>query len=148
LQTAYSCRNCEKTSDEAIPMLKSQVPKPVIRGSGVASPSLLAHIAHQKYVLAQPLYRQEQEFKRLGLNLSRQTMANWLIYSSKKYLEPIFKAMKAQLLENQVLHADETVVQVLHEPGKTPQSNSYMWRVNCSANLRPQSFTLANCRMN
>jgi len=127
VQTAYSCRNCEKTSDEAIPMLKSQVPKPVIRGSGVASPSLLAYIAHQKYVLALPLYRQEQEFKRLGLNLPRQNMANWMIYASKKYLQPIYDAMKAQLLEHQVLHADETGVQVLREPGKTPQSGSYMW---------------------
>ena len=77
VQTAYSCRNCEKTPDEAVPMLKSAVSAPVIRGSGVASPSLLAYIAHQKYVLALPLYRQEQEFKRLWLNLPRHNMANW-----------------------------------------------------------------------
>ena len=127
LQTTYSCRHCEKTSDDTVPMLKSDVPAPVIRGSGVASPSLLAYIAHQKYVLALPLYRQEQEFKRLGLNLSRQTMANWMIYANKKYLQPVYNAMKAHLLEAQVLHGDETVVQVLREPGKTPQSNSYMW---------------------
>jgi len=127
LQTAYSCRHCEKTSDGTVPMLKSSVPAPVIRGSGMASPSLLAYIAHQKYVLALPLYRQEQEFKRLGLNLSRQTMANWMLYASTKYLQPIYDAMKAQLLAYQVLHADETLLQVLREPGKTPQSDSYMW---------------------
>jgi len=80
VQTAYSCRHCEKTADDdPVPMLKSAVPAPVIRGSGVASPSLLAYIAHQKYVLALPLYRQEQEFKRLGISLSRQTMANWMV---------------------------------------------------------------------
>ena len=127
LQTAYSCRHCEKTSDDTVPMLKSAVSAPVIRGSGVASPSLLAYIAHQKYVLALPLYRQEQEFKRLGLNISRQTMANWMIFISTKYLRPIYDIMKAELLTHQVLHADETVVQVLHEPGKTPQSDSRMW---------------------
>jgi len=127
LQTAYSCRHCEKVSDDTVPMRKSAVPVPVIRGSGVASPSLLAYIAHQKYVLALPLYRQEQEFKRLGINLSRQTMANWLIYASTKYLRPIYGALKAQLLTHQVLHADETDVQVLREPGKTPQSKSKMW---------------------
>jgi len=135
LQTAYSCRNCEKISDEAIPMLKSQVPKPVIRGSGVASPSLLAYIAHQKYVLALPLYRQEQEFKRLGLNLPRQNMANWMIYVCK-YIQPICDAMKAQLLAHQVLCADETSVQVLSEPGKTPQSGSYMWLYRTSGNAK------------
>jgi transposase len=127
LQTAYSCRHCEKVSDDTVLMRKSAVPAPVIRGSGVASPSLLAYIAHQKYVLALPLYRQEQEFKRLGINLSRQTMANWLIYASTKYLRPIYGALKAQLLTRQVLHADETDVQVLREPGKTPQSKSKMW---------------------
>jgi len=132
LQTAYSCRHCEKASDDTVPMLKSVVPAPVIRGSGVASPSLLAYVAHQKYVLALPLYRQEQEFKRLGLNLSRQTMANWMIYASTKYLRPVYDAMKAELLSRRVLHADETVVQVLHEPGKTPQSDSRMWLYRAS----------------
>jgi len=128
LQTAYSCRKCEKiAADDPVPMLKSAVPAPVIRGSGVASPSLLAYIAHQKYVLALPLYRQEQEFTRLGISLSRQTMANWMIYASEKYLKPICDAMKAELLTNQVLHGDDTRLQVLREPGKTPQSDSYMW---------------------
>lgn len=136
LQTAYSCRNCERTSDEAVPMLKSAVSAPVIRGSGVASPSLLAHVAHQKYVLALPLYRQEQEFKRLGLNLSRQTMANWIIYEGKKYVQPIYDAMKAELLTRQVLHADETDVQVLREPGKTPQSKSKMWLYRTSGDTK------------
>jgi transposase len=128
VQTVYSCRGCEKNAaDDPTPMLKSAVPVPVIRGSGVASPSLLAYIAHQKYVLVLPLYRQEQEFKRLGLNLSRQTMANWLIYVSTKYLQPIYDALKAELLTRQALHADETEVQVLREPGKKPQNKSYMW---------------------
>jgi len=128
VQTAYSCRKCEKIAeDDPVPMMKSAVPAPVIRGSGVASPSLLAYIAHQKYVLALPLYRQEQEFKRLGLNLSRQTMANWMIHVSENYLRPICDAMKVELLTHQVLHGDDTRLQVLREPGKTPQSDSYMW---------------------
>jgi transposase len=128
VQTAYSCRHCEKSAeDDPVPMLKSAVPAPVIRGSGVASPSLLAYIAHQKYVLALPLYRQEQEFKRLGLNLPRHNMANWMIYVSANYFRPIYDAMKAELLTHEVLHGDDTGLQVLREPGKTPQSGSYMW---------------------
>ena len=137
VQTVYSCRGCEKeAADDPTPMLKSAVPAPVIRGSGVASPSLLAYIAHQKYALALPLYRQEQEFKRLGLGLSRQTMANWLIYISAKYVRPIYDALKTELLTRQVLHADETVVQALCEPDKKPQSKSRMWLYRTSGDAR------------
>ena len=139
VQTAYSCRHCEKIAeDDPVPMLKSAVPAPAILGSGVASPSLLAYIAHQKYVLALPLYRQEQEFKRLGLNLSRQTMANWMIYVSENYLRPIYDVFKAELLAREVLHGDDTRLQVLREPGKTPQSDSYMWLYRTSGDaVRP-----------
>lgn len=126
VETVYACRGCEKNNIRT-PMIKSEVPVPVIPGSGVASPSLVAHIAHQKYTLALPLYRQEQEFSRNGIMLSRQTMANWLIYVSTNYLTYIYEALRLELLASHVLHADETTVQVLHEQGKTAASESYMW---------------------
>jgi len=126
VQTVYSCRNCA-ANDIEVPMVKAEVPAPVISGSGIASPSLVAFIAHQKYTLALPLYRQEQEFKRNHLNLSRQTMANWIIYTAEYYLEPIYRAMRSILLTMHILFADETTVQVLSEEGKTAQSKSYMW---------------------
>lgn len=53
IQTMYSCRHCEQTSDH-VPVRKSQAPVPLIPGSGVASPSLLAHIMNSKYTLALP----------------------------------------------------------------------------------------------
>ncbi|WP_376768417.1 IS66 family transposase [Paenibacillus planticolens] len=61
------------------------MPKPVYPGS-IASPSVLAHIMCQKYVDSMPLYRQEQQFARLGFTLSRQTMANWMIYGAGQWL--------------------------------------------------------------
>ena len=79
IQTVYACRYRTSTAVKTL-MKKVAVPAPVVSGSGVASPSLVAHIANQKYTLALPLYRQEQEFARHNLNLSRQTMANWLIH--------------------------------------------------------------------
>ena len=132
IQTVYSCRSCETTSTKT-PMVKAKVPAPVIAGSGIASPSLVAHIANQKYCLALPLYRQEQEFSRNDLTLSRQTMANWLIYVSEHWLNPIYQVLKTQLVTTSVLHADETTVQVLKEEGKKPESKSYMWlyRTGC-----------------
>ena len=124
-QEVYTCRNCEKYNDH-VPMVKAPMPEPVIKGS-LASPSAVAHIMTQKYVMCAPLYRQEQNWKRQGVALSRQTMANWVIRCAEDWLEPLYERMRTKLLSREVLHVDETRVQVLHEPGKTPQSNSYMW---------------------
>jgi transposase len=117
-------------------MKKAEVPKPVVSGSGVASASLIAGIAHSKYTMAMPLYRQEQEFNRLGYKISRQTMANWLIYAYEHYLKAVVSSMKEKLLEHTVLHADETTVQVLHEDEKAPQSKSYMWLFRTSGDSK------------
>ena len=134
VQTVYSCRDCEQfAADEAVPMVKADVPAPVIAGSGIASPSLLAYILCNKYVLALPLYRQEQEFERLGLMISRQTMANWIIYVSTHWLKSIFDLLKAELTKNDILHADETTVQVIKEDGRTAKQESYMWLYRTAA---------------
>jgi transposase len=128
VQTVYSCRDCEKNAaDNAVPMIKSSVPAPVIAGSGIASPSLLSFITSNKYVLALPLYRQEQELKRLGIHISRQTMANWIIYAANNWLTPIYELLRAELPLNDILHADETTVQVIKEKGRKSSQKSYMW---------------------
>lgn len=132
----YACRNCEKNST-SVPMIKADIPEPVIKG-GFASPETIAHIATQKYIMASPLYRQEQEWKLNGILLSRQTMSNWLIKASENWLEPIYEAMKDRLLNHKYLHADETVVQVLKEPGKKAQSKSYMWLYRTSGETKHQ----------
>ncbi|WP_395939494.1 IS66 family transposase [Clostridium sp. DJ247] len=121
----YSCRDCEKYSD-GTPIIKAASAEPVIKGS-IASPSTVAYIMSQKYVNAMPLYRQEKEFERLGIEISRQTMANWVIRCASDWLAPLYSAMREILISGDVIYADETVLQVLKEPGKTPQSNSYMW---------------------
>lgn len=121
----YSCRHCEKNNTK-VPITKTPLPQPVIKGS-FASPQAVAHIAVQKYVMAVPMYRQEQEWKRAGIELSRQTMSNWLIRATLDWLEPIYSSLHRKLLERDVLHADETVLQVLHEPGKKATSQRRMW---------------------
>ena len=50
---------------------------------------------------------------REGISLSRATMANWVIQCSQSWLKPLYKHMKQELLTHSVIHADETVVQVL-----------------------------------
>lgn len=125
IRKIYACHSCER--DECgVPIVKAQVNAPVIKGS-FASSEAIAHIMTQKFVMGVPLYRQEQEFKRNGIHLSRQTMSNWLIKATEDWLEPIYDTLHEMLCLRDVLHADETTLQVLREPGKTAQSKSYMW---------------------
>jgi hypothetical protein len=74
-----------------------------------------------------PLYRQEKEFERQGILLSRQTMSNWLIKATEDWLTPIYNSLHKQLLQRKLLHADETEFQVLQEPGRAAQQKSYLW---------------------
>lgn len=127
IRNIYACRNCEKiATDDAESIVKAPVLNPVIKGS-FASAEAIAHIATQKFVMAVPLYRQEQAWNRCGINLSRQTMANWLIKATFDWLEPVYDALSEMLCKGQVIHADETTLQVLHEADKSAQSKSYMW---------------------
>ena len=61
------------------------------------------------------------------LKLSRQTMANWLLNVSEKWLRPVYDVLHEQLCKEPALHADETTLQVLKEPGRSSTSKSYMW---------------------
>ena len=118
-------RSCEKNA-ESVPFVKARMPEPVIKGS-FASPEAVAHIAAQKFVMGIPLYRQEQEWERNGVLISRQTMSNWLIRCAENWLKPIYGKLHELLRARPVLHADETTLQVLREPDKAAQSKSYMW---------------------
>ena len=121
----YACQKCSKEGTET-PVAKAPREKNIIPGS-FAAPEAIAHIMTQKFVMGSPLCRQEQELKRQGIPLSRQTMSNWILKASQVYLEPVYEQLHNELLKQEVLHADETILQVLHEPGKEPQSKSYMW---------------------
>ena len=123
-QMSYKCPACHKKGRSVI--VRASVPKPLLNHSLVAA-SVVAEIMYQKYVNAMPLYRQEAAWKQLGVTFSRTTMARWIIRCAEDWLEPLWNAMRKELLQREVLHADETVVQVLKENGKTAQSKSYMW---------------------
>ena len=121
----YACQNCNKEDIET-PVVKAPREKNIIPGS-FATPEAIAYIMTQKFVMGSPLYRQEQEIKRKGIHLSRQTMSNWILKATEDYLAPVYEQLHRELLTRDVLHADETTLQVLHEPGKKPQSDSYVW---------------------
>ena len=115
----YACKACEE-GIKLSPLPPQPIPK------SMASPGLLAHIATAKYQDGLPLYRQETIFKRMNVELGRNTLARWMIKSSQ-VLQPLWNQLEDQLLSSSYIHGDETPVQVLKEPDKTAQSRSYMW---------------------
>jgi transposase len=118
IRKKYACSVCETIAEGLAPL--EMIPK------SNASSSVLAYIATAKYVDALPLYRQEAIFKRIGIDLPRQTMARWMIQVGEK-LAPLIVLLREELLASTYLHMDETVVQVLKEDGKKAETNSYMW---------------------
>lgn len=121
---ALECRSCRKNGRPYIE--KAELPAPVILHS-LASPSTLAWIMHQKFVNALPLYRQEAEWKMLGVELSRATMANWLMVATRDWLQPTAERLQEKLVKENYLHVDETPIQVLQEEGRKNTTDSYMW---------------------
>ena len=121
----YACQT-GKNEAEHTPVVKAAKEPAVIPGS-FASPEAIAQIMTQKFVMGSPLYRQEQELERMGVHLSRQTMSGWILRAAQDWLKPVYECLHRELVQRQVLHADETTLQVLHEPGKSAHTDSYMW---------------------
>ena len=120
----YCCPNAEKEAETYFAYDKCK--SALIEGSYVSS-GLAAHVMYYKYVMACPLYRQEQDFLHLGAKISRATMANWIIACSQDYMVHMYDYLHRKLCERMFLMADETPIQVLKEPERRPQSKSYVW---------------------
>lgn len=105
--------------------LRGKRPKDLLRNS-IVTPSLLASILNVKYVNSSALHRIEQEFERNGVNISRQTMSNWIMRCSEKYFAPFVERMKEELLSLHVTQSDETPTQVIKDSNH-PNSKCYMW---------------------
>ena len=114
----------EKTGQADI--RRPHVPAPLLPHS-YASASVVTDIIVKKYADALPLYRQEQMWKRLGVELKRNTMANWVVLTAEAYLKPFSDAFLTELLRQAVIHADETVLQVNKEPGREATAESRIW---------------------
>lgn len=115
----YACKACEEGVAQA-PKPRQPLPK------SNASPRLLSFIATAKYADGLPLYRQERSFARLGVELSRNTLARWML-GAGELIEPLLEQLRAHLRQSPLIHMDETTVQVNTEPGRKASSPSYMW---------------------
>ncbi|SQF50691.1 transposase [Streptococcus pyogenes] len=111
MQHAYKCQTC---SDNSLrdKIIKAPVPKAPLAHS-LGSASIIAHTIHQKFTLKVPNYRQEEDWNKLGLSISRKEIVNWHIKSSQYYFEPLFDLLRDILLSQEVIHADETSYRVV-----------------------------------
>ena len=115
----YACKGCDDT-------IKSASTADVLLPKSIASGNTMAYVITSKYVDGLPLYRLSGILGRYGIEFSRQTLSESVLKVAEK-IEPLVSHIKQQLLSSPLLFMDETRVQVLKEPDKTPQSNSYMW---------------------
>lgn len=99
-------------------------PQPIPKS--IASPGLLAYVATAKYVDGLPLHRQEAILQRIGVDIPRATLAGWMLKVGE-LIVPLNNLLRDTLLGYDVLQMDETTVQVLKEPGRSPTAQSYMW---------------------
>ena len=131
IRPKYACRHCEGTENEEEADLRSHTVKiapvpPSIIPRSIASASLLSYIMIHKYQDHLPFYRQEAQFQRIGIEISRQDMSNWQqqIYEN---LSPLFRLLEKIIKTGPVMWMDETSVQVMGEEGRSDIKKSCMW---------------------
>lgn len=125
IRPKYACKSCEGVESVGPTVMIAPPPAQIIP-KGIATPGLLAQVAVSKYCDALPLYRQEKIFERYGIEISRSTMAGWMV-SVAQSCEPVMDLFYKELRSGPLINIDETPVQVLKEPGRANTTKSYMW---------------------
>ena len=115
----YACPCCDQ-GIKVTPAAARLIPK------GLLTESALAWVVTSKYMDALPLYRQAALLGRFGGDLSRNTLAASIVKVGEA-VQPVINLLRDHLLEADLIHADETTIQVLKEPGKKAQTKSYLW---------------------
>ena len=121
----YACGNCEGLEDDGPSVSIAPVPARLIPKS-MATPGLLAHVLTAKFVDALPFYRQEKQFARMGVELSRSTMCNWAMKVAAR-CSPLIELIQTEIRSGPLINIDETTLQVMGELGRSNTTKSYMW---------------------
>ena len=107
-------------------VMVSVPPRDMLLPGSDATESLVAWIMNNKFVLSLPLYRQEAEFARRGIALSRQTMSNWIIRFSRDRFCQVAGRMAELLKASGCTQCDETTLLVIRD-GRKAGRKSFMW---------------------
>lgn len=125
IRPQYACRNCEGVEDDGSSVKRADAP-PQIIPKGLATAGLLAYVVIAKFCDALPFYRQEKQFLRLGIEISRSTMCSWAMKAAQS-CQGILDLLHNEIRGGPLINIDETTVQVLDEPGRSATQKSYMW---------------------
>lgn len=125
IRPKYACKACEGVEDDG-PTVKIAPPPTQLIPKSNATEGLLAHIAISKFADGLPLHRQQKMFDRLGVDISKSTMANWMIQAAG-CCQPIIELLQREIRSGPVINIDESPFQVLKEPGRSDTTKSYMW---------------------
>ncbi len=120
----YRCNGCEAEAEDGEQNVVAPGFHPQVDGL-MAAPSLVAHAAVQKFADGLPLYRQSGILKRDGVEISRQTLSNWLL----RYwdvLKPLNQKLKEHILQAPLINQDETPIQVLNPGEEASSKNNFM----------------------
>ena len=122
----YICRNAECNREK---LVQAKTDAQIIDKS-VATPELLAHVLISKYADHLPLYRQSLIYQRSGVYLSDSTLADWVGRCGVQ-LGFLVNRLRQMILNQPILHADETPVKVLNGYGvkdvKGKLKQGYVW---------------------
>ena len=121
----YACKSCEGVGDDGPTVKIGPTPVALLPKSNVTE-GLLAHIVTSKFADGLPLYRQEKIFARMGVELGRATMANWVVKAAR-ICSPLYELLQNEIRSGPLINMDESPLQVLNEPGRSNTSKSYMW---------------------
>ena len=126
IRPKYACCKCEGSGDEEHPAVRIAPPPAQIIPKGIPTAGFLAYIVTAKYCDAIPLYRQEKQFSRIGIDISRSSLCGWVLEAAEK-CTPLIELMLDHIRAGPMIEMDETTVQVLKEMSRPDTSKSYMW---------------------
>lgn len=113
IATTYGCPKCRQTEDPCF--IKDGGCPPALIEKSYATPSLVAGILKNKFVLGVPFYRQEQDLKRSDIVVTRASMAAWAILVFQLYFQYLVEFFHKQLLKRSFLMMDE-LCEASHNP--------------------------------
>ena len=120
---------------------QAKAPEAVIGGNHVGA-DMLAQIVIDKYRYHLPEYRQVKRYADLGIKLPTSTINDW-IHAVASKLDPLYEALRHDILEGDYLQIDEVPWRIADKPGKSRRGYAWQFLDN-----RPQSHGLYFLYMN
>ncbi|NDY74534.1 IS66 family transposase [Desulfobacter hydrogenophilus] len=125
IRPKYACKHCEGVESEGPTVTIAPMPEQVIPKC-IGTSGLIAYVLVAKFVDALPFYRQEKQFLRIGVEISRASMCNWARKVAES-CEILLMMLKNEILSGPLINIDETPTQVFNKPNKSNTTKSYMW---------------------